>query len=75
MKLGTHTDSAEEAVLVEDDTIEVTIGNEKEQLSSGEVGVVHVMEPHNFCNISSNKPRVIILHMPILLYDDSGGWS
>jgi hypothetical protein len=74
LELGTHTDSAEEAVLVEDDTIEVTIGNEKEQ-PSGEVGVVHVMEPHNFCNISSNKPRVIILYMPILLYDDSRGWS
>ena len=75
MELGTHTDSAEEAVLVEDDTIEVTIGNEKEQLSSGEVGVVHVMEPHNFCNISSNKPRVIILHMPRVLYEYTRGCS
>ena len=60
---------------VQDDTIEVTINNEKEQLSSGEVGVVHVMEPHNFCNISSNKAKIIILHIPLLLYDDSRWWS
>jgi quercetin dioxygenase-like cupin family protein len=50
-QLGTHTDSAE------DD--EATIDNEKKQLSSGEVGVVPVMEPHNFRNIGSNKAKVV----------------
>jgi hypothetical protein len=48
-------------MLVEDDTIEVTIGNENKQLSSDKVGVVHVMKPHNFCDIRSNKAKVIIL--------------
>jgi hypothetical protein len=31
--------------------IEVTVGEEKDQISGGELGVVPVMEPHNFCNI------------------------
>jgi hypothetical protein len=48
-------------VLVEDVTIEVIIGNENKQLSSDKVGVVHLMKPHNFCDIRSNKAKVIIL--------------
>jgi hypothetical protein len=48
-------------VLVEDDTTGVIIGNENKQLSSDKVGVVHLMKPHNFCDIRSNKAKVIIL--------------
>ena len=58
-ELGTHTDSAEEIVYVIDGTIEATIANEKDSLSRGELGVVPVMERHNFRNIGANTARVI----------------
>lgn len=40
-------------------TVEVTVGEEKDQISSGELGVVPVMEPHNFHNIGSDTAKVI----------------
>lgn len=58
-ELGTHTDSAEEIVYVIDSTIEATIGNEKGSLSKGELGVVPVMERHNFRNIGTDTAKVI----------------
>ena len=61
MELGIYTDGDEEAVLVEDVTIEVIIGNENKQLSSDKVDIVHVMKPHNLYDIRSNKAKVIIL--------------
>jgi len=39
--------------------VEVTVGEEKDQISSGELGVVSVMEPHNFHNIRSDTAKVI----------------
>lgn len=58
-ELGTHTDSAEEIVHIADGTVEITIGKEKNKISRGELGVVPVMEPHNFRNIGSNTANVI----------------
>ncbi len=60
-ELGSHTDSAEEIVYVVDGTIEATIGNnnEKDRLSRGELGVVPVMERHNFLNAGTNTAKVI----------------
>ncbi|MDQ3854285.1 MAG: cupin domain-containing protein [Thermoproteota archaeon] len=60
-ELGAHTDSAEEIVYVIDGTIEATIGNnnEKDSLSRGELGVVPVMELHNFRNVGTNTAKVI----------------
>ena len=58
-ELGTHTDSAEEIVYIADGTVEITIGKEKNKISRGELGVVPVMEPHNFRNIGSNRANVI----------------
>ena len=58
-ELGNHTDSAEEIVYVVDGTVEATIGNERDQISRGELGVVPVMEPHNFRNIGTNTAKVI----------------
>lgn len=58
-ELGTHTDSAEEIVYIADGTVEITIGKEKNQISRGELGVVPVMEPHNFRNVGSNTAKVI----------------
>lgn len=58
-ELGFHTDSAEEIVYVIDGAIETTLGNEKDSLSAGELGVVPVMERHNFRNVGTNTAKVI----------------
>jgi quercetin dioxygenase-like cupin family protein len=58
-ELGAHTDSAEEIVYVIDGKIEATLGNEKDSLSSGDLGVVPVMERHNFRNVGTNTAKVI----------------
>ena len=59
-ELGSHTDSAEELVYVIDGTIEATLGNnEKDSLSRGELGVVPLMERHNFRNLGTNTAKVI----------------
>jgi quercetin dioxygenase-like cupin family protein len=59
-ELGAHTDSSEEIVYVIDGTVEATLGNnEKDSLSRGELGVVPVMEHHNFRNVGINTAKVI----------------
>lgn len=58
-ELGAHTDSAEEIIYVIDGTIEATISGRKDRISRGELGVVPVMEPHNFRNVGSNPAKVI----------------
>ena len=59
-ELGAHTDSAEEIVYVIDGAIEATLSNnEKDSLSAGELGVVPVMERHNFRNVGTNTAKVI----------------
>ena len=59
-ELGAHTDSAEEIVYVIDGTVEATLGNnDKASLSAGELGVVPVMERHNFRNVGTNTAKVI----------------
>jgi quercetin dioxygenase-like cupin family protein len=58
-ELGAHTDSAEEIVYVIDGTVEATLGNEKDSLSGGDLGVVPVMERHNFRNVGTNTAKVI----------------
>ena len=44
---------------IADGTVELTIGKEKNQISRGELGVVPVMESHNFRSISSVTAKVI----------------
>jgi quercetin dioxygenase-like cupin family protein len=46
-------------VYVVDGTIEATLGNEKDSLSSGDLGVVPVMERHNFRSVGTNTAKVI----------------
>jgi quercetin dioxygenase-like cupin family protein len=58
-ELGAHTYSAEEIMYVLDGIIEATVGNEKDRLSRGELGVVPVMELHNFRNVGTNTAKVI----------------
>ena len=59
-ELGAHTDSAEEIVYVIYGTVEANLGNDdKASLSTGELGVVPVMERHNFRNVGTNTAKVI----------------
>lgn len=58
-ELGSHTDSTEEIIYIMDGTVEATIAGNKDAISKGELGVVPVMEPHNFRNKGSNTAKVI----------------
>lgn len=58
-ELGTHTDSAEETLLILEGDVEVTVGNETEKASKGQMVLVPVMEPHNFRNIGTEKAKVL----------------
>jgi mannose-6-phosphate isomerase-like protein (cupin superfamily) len=46
-------------VYLADGTVEIMIGKEKNKISRGELGVVPVMESHNFRNIGSNTAKII----------------
>lgn len=58
-ELGTHTDSAEETLLVLEGTIEAIIGDEKAEASKGNIVLVPKMLPHNFRNIGKEKVKVL----------------
>lgn len=58
-ELGTHTDSAEELLLVLEGTIEAEINGERTIASKGELILVPKMMPHNFRNTGHEKARVL----------------
>jgi quercetin dioxygenase-like cupin family protein len=57
-RLGTHTDSAEEILLVLEGTAEVSLGDEQGRLSAGEMALVPAMEPHGLRNAGEDTVRV-----------------
>ena len=57
-RLATHTDSAEEILLVLEGTAEVSLGDEQGRLSAGEMGLVPAMEPHGLRNAGEETVRV-----------------
>ncbi len=57
-RLGTHTDSAEEILLIQEGTAEVSLGDEQGQLSAGEMALVPVMVPHGLRNAGDETLRV-----------------
>jgi quercetin dioxygenase-like cupin family protein len=57
-RLGTHTDSAEEILLVLEGTAEVSLGEEQGRLSAGEMALVPAMEPHGLRNAGEDTVRV-----------------
>jgi quercetin dioxygenase-like cupin family protein len=57
--LGQHTDSAEEVLLVLAGTVEVSVGQEKGQLSQGELALVPTMVPHNLRNVGQETAKVL----------------
>jgi quercetin dioxygenase-like cupin family protein len=58
-RLGTHTDSAEEILLVLEGTAGVSLGEERGQLSAGEMALVPAMEPHGLRNAGEETVRVV----------------
>jgi quercetin dioxygenase-like cupin family protein len=58
-RLATHTDSAEEMILVLEGTAEISLGDERGKLSAGEMALVPAMEPHGLCNAGEETVRVV----------------
>ena len=58
-RLGTHTDSAEEILLILEGEAEATVGDERGRISAGEMAVVPAMEPHALRNVGDETVRVV----------------
>jgi quercetin dioxygenase-like cupin family protein len=58
-KLGTHTDSAEEILLILEGTAEVSLGDEQGRFSAGEMALVPAMVPHGLRNVGEETVRVV----------------
>ena len=58
-RLGTHTDSAEEILLILKGTAEVSLGEEQGRLSAGEMALVPAMVPHGLRNVGDGTIRVV----------------
>ncbi len=57
--LGSHTDSAEELLIILSGEVKIEIGDEIERASAGAIALVPKMVPHNITNIGLNKVRVL----------------
>jgi quercetin dioxygenase-like cupin family protein len=57
-RLGTHTDSAEEILLILEGEAEVSLGDEQGRLSAGEMALVPAMAPHGLRNVGGETVRV-----------------
>ena len=57
-RLGTHTDSAEEILLILQGEVEVSLGEEEGRLSAGQMAVVPAMVPHGMRNVGDERVRV-----------------
>ena len=57
-RLGTHTDSAEEILLILEGEAEVSLGDERGRLSAGEMALVPAMAPHGLRNVGEETVRV-----------------
>jgi quercetin dioxygenase-like cupin family protein len=58
-ELGTHTDSAEELLLIMEGSVEAMVGNAKTEASQGNLLLVPKMIPHNFKNTGNRKAKVL----------------
>jgi quercetin dioxygenase-like cupin family protein len=57
--LGTHTDSAEEIVLILSGTVEASLGDETGQLSAGQAVLIPAMVSHGVRNIGNETARCV----------------
>ncbi len=58
-ELGSHTDSAEEILLIIEGSVHVTVDEEKGEASSGNLLLVPKLAPHNLKNIGNTKAKVL----------------
>ena len=58
-RLGTHTDSAEEILLILEGEAEATVGDEQGRISAGEMAVVPAMVPHALRNVGNETVRAV----------------
>ena len=57
--LGTHTDSAEEILLILSGPVEARLGDETGQLSTGQAALIPQMVPHGVRNIGEETARCV----------------
>lgn len=57
--LGTHTDSAEEIVLILSGTVEASLGDKHGTLTAGEAVLIPAMIPHSIRNVGAEKVRCV----------------
>jgi quercetin dioxygenase-like cupin family protein len=57
--LPTHTDSAEEVVLVLQGTVEASLGDERGRLTAGEMVHIPTMVPHGVRNVGDETARCV----------------
>ncbi len=57
--LGTHTDSAEEVVLILSGTVEASLGEETGSLSTGQAVLIPAMVPHGIRNVGEETARCV----------------
>ncbi|MGH2530873.1 MAG: cupin domain-containing protein, partial [Thermomicrobiales bacterium] len=58
-RVGRHTDSAEEIVLVLQGEAEALIDGERGRLSSGQMALIPAMAPHDVANVGQETLRVV----------------
>jgi quercetin dioxygenase-like cupin family protein len=58
-RLGTHTDSAEEILLILGGEAEVTVRDEQGRVSVGEMARVPAMVPHSLRNVGDETVRIV----------------
>lgn len=58
-RLGTHTDSSEELLLLLEGEAEVSVGDEQGRVSAGEMALVPAMVPHSVRNVGDETLRVL----------------
>lgn len=57
--LGTHTDSAEEILLLLSGSVEASVGDEVGQLSAGQTALIPAMVPHGVRNVGAETARCV----------------
>jgi len=57
--LGTHSDSAEEIILILAGTVEASLGDERGTLGPGEAALIPALAPHGVRNIGTETARCV----------------
>lgn len=58
-RLGAHTDSAEELLVVLEGQLEVTVSGERATIGKGGIALVPKMAPHDLLNTGTEEARVL----------------